>query len=169
MKRSVFMFALVPFLVGVASAAPSSFFMHGNEVQVIGGNLFGNGPHFPTQQLAVALKRYPKNRVFRVTWDSSATLGRDRGIALYNRDAHTLKFVYSQNWQYDNEVNQVECNSEVVFLYSHVTDASLQKLAAQNANNYDGADAQLAFFPRLQKLGSKRRQLKHYYHRVIKN
>ncbi|RYG70942.1 hypothetical protein EON80_06325 [bacterium] len=136
-----------------------------SEIQVPCGNLFGVGPDAPIRELLNALERHPRANIFRVTWDSSATLGQDEVIALFNRKNQTLKLVYRDWWRVDMETYAKCSTSQDQWLFSGVTESALTQLGKKVIGadpNAPNGKASLGFYPWLTRFGCKVRHISHF-------
>ena len=129
------------------------------EVFLNAGNLFSSGPNAPLEALVKVLSANKGALLFRVTWDSSATLFQDDAVLLYNRQNHTLKYYYwIDSIVSDKEPGPVlrEASSQTT-LYRRVKDSTIRRLLAKYSQSDIGTDQ---IIPHLVSFGCKKQQLK---------
>lgn len=108
----------------------------------------------PLLQLSLALRRYPRVRLFRVSWDFAESSFGSTSTALYDRRRHTMRFYYARGHNIGGDPKD---HGHYHALFMGVTEAIIARAAQDHQRADVGKDD--AYLPSLSDYGCASRAL----------
>ena len=159
MKTNTIIAALLIFCAPVYLRTQPIFAKGAKELFVNGGNGLDSGPDKALNRFSQALQKHKDAPLFRFVWDYGATTQGTgySGVALYNRQIHTLKYYFQATDLVSDKQHRVLMAQSVnSILFTGVTDAMLYRLIKAEGNR--GKEPQNVIL-NIVKYGAKKHQL----------